>query len=531
MRDDFATKLIGAYYTPDWLAGAVANWTLKPSTITVLDPSFGGCAFLRAALNKKNAYPLSPDGIFGVDIDTAALKHAEHLFARGVPRRNIRIANFLEAKVCSQYVERFDAVLGNPPFVRHHLCSDEAIGKAQDAVHQLGIQISRRASTWAYFTLLAADSVRCGGRLGLILPEALLQASYATPVVEYLASHFEPLRLIRLQERIFDKTPERCIIVLGIKRTRPKRSISVEYAKTQSEAVVAIRRSGRATLSVQSVVPYNALILPETVLDAYRRVQHAASGEALGDVARIRIGLVTGANAFFIRQSSDALFKSRLVSSYPILPKKIPLRDILVFDKEALRQVATQRTCLAVIRGLRSQVAKGEILRGHSQGLHLRTKCAQRVPWYRLTDLDVPDAFLPYMNASAPTLTKNAAGALCTNAIHRVFIKNRSHVNAIVSSSYTALFAFQCEIYGRNYGGGVLKIEPSAALQLAVSSSMDILNVLRHSDPAVRDGIADNAFAQHWGIPTADMEALRYGATLLEKARRLNRVPRSRLKA
>ena len=42
-------RLLGAYYTPDALANILAKWALVAERGTVLDPSFGRCAFLSAA--------------------------------------------------------------------------------------------------------------------------------------------------------------------------------------------------------------------------------------------------------------------------------------------------------------------------------------------------------------------------------------------------------------------------------------------------------------------------------------------------
>src|SRR5438132_13329776 len=49
-------RLLGAFYTPDDLATVLTRWALEEGPGTVLDPSYGGCAFMRAAVNVLRAH-------------------------------------------------------------------------------------------------------------------------------------------------------------------------------------------------------------------------------------------------------------------------------------------------------------------------------------------------------------------------------------------------------------------------------------------------------------------------------------------
>ena len=70
-------RLLGAYYTPDALAGVLAEWALAPKRGTVLDPSFGGCAFLNAATKVLAGKGVPEPGrlVFGVDVDPSCLEY------------------------------------------------------------------------------------------------------------------------------------------------------------------------------------------------------------------------------------------------------------------------------------------------------------------------------------------------------------------------------------------------------------------------------------------------------------------------
>ena len=70
-------RLLGSYYTPDKLATILAEWALQPGEGTVLDPSFGGCAFLNAAISVLSDRGVPDPGrlVFGVDVDRSCLKY------------------------------------------------------------------------------------------------------------------------------------------------------------------------------------------------------------------------------------------------------------------------------------------------------------------------------------------------------------------------------------------------------------------------------------------------------------------------
>jgi adenine-specific DNA-methyltransferase len=514
------TKSLGRYYTPGWLAQELVDWAL-PHAGRVLDPSFGGCSFLSAALRRLESQTSTRPGryVFGVDIDRQATAHARSIISRGVPPENILIANFLTSRTIES-LGRFEAVVGNPPYIRHQTLSEQQIREAQGAISHAGITLPRLASAWAYFAILAATLVAEDGRMALILPGALLHTNYASAVLQYIENAFEAIRLAHIKERIFEGTDEESVILLACGKGRRPRA-RLQYDRMSAHSLRAYLRDPAETRAT-SVDGYKLSLLSDRVVQAWHAVRSRLREASLGEIADLRIGVVTGANDFFVRPATDPLVRLKDVDAVPIVSRSRYL-TAPVFSRAAMSALhkAGRPSELLLIKGrgrprsgLRRELERAEVL-----GISARYHCSRRDPWYEITDLDVADAFLPYCNSGPPHVTQNAARAQCTNTIHRLWA-DRQAIEHIVTSSYTSLFSFECELFGRHYGGSVLKLEPSEAQSLSVTTQLNVFQTLASS--GTRDEareVADHAAIKVYRLDRAWIEDLRHGAAILRAHR------------
>lgn len=196
-----------------------------------------------------------------------------------------------------------------------------------------------------------------------------------------------------------------------------------------------------------------------TELLADKRVSRLAS------IATIRIGVVTGANEVFVR-APEEIPDLVGVRGFPVVSRSAWLTTPAFREADlAARDSVGDRTRLLVIeRAWRRRGRLAEELTGwEAESVDERSHCRRRERWYCLSDIRPPDAFLPYMGASPRGLVLNASGATCTNAIHRVDFADGIDGAVVAASTWTSLFEVCAEIFGRHYGGGVLKLEPTAA--------------------------------------------------------------------
>lgn len=110
----------------------------------------------------------------------------------------IRVANSLTADWHQLFpdVEAFDAVIGNPPYVRMELFKEQKphLKMAFPDVHQ------ERADLYCYFFQLSAGLLKEGGRYGIIVSNKWLRAQYGQPSRSFLKAHFQLDRLLDFGE-------------------------------------------------------------------------------------------------------------------------------------------------------------------------------------------------------------------------------------------------------------------------------------------------------------------------------------------
>ena len=111
-------RALGIYYTPPEAAKILARWVIRSPNETVLEPSFGGCAMLSAAVSALRSLGNDRPSrqLYGYDIDGIAF---EHLAQIGIDNTegHFKRQDFLRSNAGEL---RVDAVLANPPFVSYH---------------------------------------------------------------------------------------------------------------------------------------------------------------------------------------------------------------------------------------------------------------------------------------------------------------------------------------------------------------------------------------------------------------------------
>ncbi len=474
-------KTLASFYTPQRVAQVLTDWAITDPSTTVLDPSFGGCAFLYAALEtlRRMGNPAPGRQIYGIDIDPDAQSYLEPLFLADATPEQFVTADFFN--VAPDYFGDglFGAVVGNPPYIRYHDITDEAQERAVARLKSFNIQISGRASYWAYILMYSMQFLRRGGRLAMVLPGAFLHTDYSAQVRESLIQHFEQVTIYLLQERVFDGTEEESVLLCAAGARKHHKALRIGAVAEVSDLEQAFKDTHSSTRTLDNAQGdgewLRALIEPGT-LALYDQLVETPNVIRMGEWVKTRIGVVTGNNKYFILSRAEQ--EQRNISDdylLPIIRRPTHLRGLWVRDEDLqiLAENGSKFLLLALSR-VKSKLPtslQDYIQHGQEIGVSRARKCRDRHPWYVVPHTFVPPAFMPCMSAAWPRLVVNRSRYTCTNNILRILWEEERPAEdwlRLALGTLSTLSQLSAELVGRSYGGGVLKLEPKELARLAV---------------------------------------------------------------
>lgn len=472
-------KEIGAFYTPSDVTKVLSDWAIRMPDEFILEPSFGGCGFLEASKNrlKQLGNDRFIEQIFGCDIDQRAFEHLEKKLGLTTSNNRFILGDFLEIFPENFITQRFDVVLGNPPYISHHNMSAKQKFAVSRVMEYSGLKLSSKASLWAYFLIHGMHFLRDGGRMAWVLPGSFLSTEYGLSLHSILINNFERVASIVLNERIFliEGAEERSIILLcENKGTKSKHGISLHSAESVSvlDKIIKSKQLNSSRNEFSGRASYNLLEPDEKrVLDSLFNHPYV---KYFGELATIRIGLVTGNNNFFIMNEADAKrFNLTEAMLQPIVPKFRLISGISFTKSDIDREVKSGKKCLLLdtTRMRKNSTSLINYLKTYpEQQLVANKTFAKRNPWHKIDDGKIPDAFMSYMQHNGPQIALNFAGANCTNSVHRIYFNqvNNCDQKMAAVSFLSTLTQLSAEIEGRSYGSGVLKQEPSEAKRIKV---------------------------------------------------------------
>lgn len=470
-RGDTASlrKARGAFFTPVQVARFLAGWAVRHPGSAVLEPSCGEAVFLHEIGRGGHEGPL-----VGVEIHAGSAAAAEHSLREGGIDATIHARDFFVHNEFGAY----DAVVGNPPYVRYQDFTGESRARARQAALRAGVSLSNLASSWAAFTVHSALHLKPGGRLGLVLPAELLSVNYASGVRQFLMDHFSSVGLVLFDERVFPGVLEEVVLLLadGYHPGGGSGATHMHLSEVRDAEALDRETSARRWTPPANGAKWSAGLMSAAGLSAF---DAAVGGEAFtvletwGDTT---LGMVTGSNRFFTLSPAKA--EALGLADSDVIPLSPPgsrhLRG-LGLTGQALRSLgeAGRSTLLFRPAAQPSQAGWHYIRSGEDLDVHEAYKCRVRNPWWRVPYLRPADLFLTYMNADTPRLTSNRARAHHLNSVHGVYLRDelrRDGMNLLPLASLNSVTLLGAETVGRAYGGGMLKIEPREADLLPVPS-------------------------------------------------------------
>lgn len=467
-------KLRGGYYTPAPISDFLVRWAVRSPNDRVLEPSCGDGSFLRAIAQQMTALGASPDQlrrqVTGVELDRKEAKKARQSGAKVVNQDFFTYyASHIDDKVT------YDAIVGNPPFIRYQNFVEDYRRTAFSLMERHGFHPNRLTNIWLPFLLLACKALKPGGRVGMVIPAELFQVNYAAEARLFLSSYLESLNIVTFQTLVFDDIQQEVILLMG-ERTHQRSGIRVVELQNLDELVAhgtdcfANAEVKRLDHSQDKWSKYHLTQEELTLLDTLNRDPRISQAD---DLFEVNVGLVSGENTFFVVNQETAQQWNISDCVTPIISRSEQLRGVILSGEEYRTLSENGKKVWFFAPGAApfdalSPGAQAYIRCGEAQGYSQNYKCRVRPLWYHVPQSWTADAFLIRQANLYPKMVLNEPGALVTDTLHKVRFREGVDGRSVVAAFLNTYTFALSETLGRSYGGGVLTFEPGEMRRMRI---------------------------------------------------------------
>lgn len=488
---------LGQFATPLALAQEIVKFGLSlldaNCPIHFLDPAFGTGSFYSALLH---AIPRDRiESAKGFELDAHYGEPARELW-KHTPL-DLELADFTRALAPTEEETRFNLLICNPPYVRHHhIVNGEKVRLQNASQAACGIRVAGLAGLYCYFLGLSHVWIQRGGITGWLIPSEFMDVNYGQQVKRYLLEKVTLLRIHRFDPN--DVQFEDAFVssaIVWYRNEPPAADHKVEFTFggtlstpniTRTVSVAALRKESKWTRFPVSNVREGIV--------RYR----------LSDLFTITRGIATGNNRFFIL-TKEEIEANELPFEFfrPILPSPRHVSADEIKSDEQGQPLLDRQLFLLDCRLAENEVKKRlpklwSYLEGGKEIASERYLCRHRKVWYFQDERQPAPLLCTYLGRTDGRSGRpfrfilNHSKATAANvylllypqpALDRAISKDR----AVLRKVWEALNNLSPSSIlgeGRVYGGGLHKLEPSELGNVDATPIVDVVPELRiHSRP------------------------------------------------
>lgn len=472
-REPAERNRMGQFATPAGLALEIQRYAQKhlgmDEDVRFIDPAFGTGSFYSALLN---VFPRPRiRAAVGYEIDPHYGQPAAKLWRdTGL---DIHLEDFTRSEA-PRPDERFNLLVCNPPYVRHHhIVNGDKKRLQQKALDSCGMEISGLAGLYCYFLGLSHPWMAEGGLAGWLIPSEFMDVNYGRSVKRYLLDRVTLLHMHRFDPNDVQFSDALVSSAVVWFRNRPPgndHEVLCSYGGTLEQP------------KIQRLVPARTLHQdPKWTRYPTRERPRSTNGPVLRNFFRIKRGLATGNNRYFILSEQEISRRKLPMEAFkPILPSPRHLAEDEVRGDRSGNPVLEHRLFLLDPPWGEEEIRErfpelwAYLAEGKENGIAERYICRHRKRWYTQENRPPAPFVCTYLGRSDTRNGRpfrfilNNSRATAAN-VYLMLYPSESVGKALQARPELSrqVWKFLNEISpqamlgeGRVYGGGLHKLEP-----------------------------------------------------------------------
>lgn len=474
-----ALRKKGQFWTPAWVAEAMVAYVLGNGSDHLFDPAVGEGAFFRAA-KQESVQSRRSIRLLGTEIDTEILAQARASGLTESDLNGVELRDF----VFDPPAKKFDAIVANPPYIRHHRLSADAKQTLKTWCSRLlGTPLDGRTGLHVFFLLRALTLLREGGRLAFILPADVCEGKSAVRLWQWVTAHYclDAVVTFDSEASPFPGVDTNPLIFL-LRNAPPQENF--RWVRVKEAWTNALREWIAADLPDESNIALDVQQRPvqEGRTTGFSRPprSYAEDCPRLGDFCSVMRGIATGENAFFFLTRAQA--ETLQIPSEFLLLAVGRTRDVTtdVLTAETMEELdETGRPTLLFALDARPleqfpPAVQSYLREGEARGLPQKALISQRKPWYAMEKRRVPPFLFAYLGRRNVRFIRNEASAVPLTSFLCVYPRcdDPQNVERIGRLLQHPAVVENLAAVGKSYGSGAIKVEPRALESLPIPTEV-----------------------------------------------------------
>jgi adenine-specific DNA-methyltransferase len=476
---------LGQFATPMPLARDILAYAkmLLPEgeSVRFIDPAVGTSAFYSALRETFPARQIRE--AVGIEIDPHYGNPARELWEG--TKLDYRLGDF----TAHDADQRFNLLVCNPPYVRHHHMPSDYKARLQLRTQKAcGVKIAGLAGLYCYFLGLSHAWLAPRAISAWLIPSEFMDVNYGQAVKRYLLERVTLLHIHRFDPsdvQFADALVSSAVVWFRNEPPPPRHEVKFTFGGLLSAPKIARNVAARALSEETKWTRFPVA--------ATRRKSNLPT---VADFFKIKRGIATGDNSYFILSEAEVAARNLPRECFrPILPSPRYVNDDEIeADHEGIPLI-DRRLFLLDLRLPEDEIERRHpivwayLQEGRARGLHERYLCKHRALWYAQEIRPAPPIICTYLgrsdsksgrpfrfflNRSKATVANVYLAMYPTPVLEHAFRRDPQMIRAVwqVLNSITPA---QLLGEGRVYGGGLHKLEPK---ELANVPAQEIAQLL-----------------------------------------------------